>query len=77
MFRQAFWILRGVRRRDLLIANLKTIQRARKSAAAAASVKGKGKARDTTASLPPLKVVIMSATLEAEKFSRFFNGWVS
>ena len=62
---------------DLLIANLKTIQRARKSADAAAPLKGKGKAHDTAASLPPLKVVIMSATLEAEKFSKFFNGWVS
>ena len=64
-------------RTDLLIANLKTIQRASKSADAAAPLKGKGKARDTAASLPPLKVVIMSATLEAEKFSKFFNGWVS
>ena len=63
-------------RTDLLIANLKTIQRARKNADAAAPVKGKGKARDTAASLAPLKVVIMSATLEAEKFSKFFNGWV-
>ena len=63
-------------RTNLLIANLKTIQRARKSADAAVPVKGKGKARDTAASLPPLKVVIMSATLEAEKFSKFFNGWV-
>ena len=42
----------------------------------AALDKGKGKARDTAASLAPLKVVIMSATLEAEKFSKFFNGWV-
>ena len=64
-------------RTDLLIANLKTIQQARKSGSPGKnSDKGKGKARDTSGSLPPLKVVIMSATLEAEKFSRFFNGCV-
>ena len=62
-------------RTDLLIANLKTIQAARKSPAAPSDKrKGKGKARDTSGPLSPLKVVIMSATLEAEKFSRFFDG---
>ena len=58
-------------RTDLLIANLKTILQARNSPPAAKG-KGKGKAPEN-----PLKVVIMSATLEAEKFSKFFNGYVS
>ncbi|KAI0643096.1 P-loop containing nucleoside triphosphate hydrolase protein [Trametes meyenii] len=53
-------------RTDLLIANLKTIQKARNSPSDA-----KGKA---AAKLAPLKVVIMSATLEAEKFSKFYNN---
>ncbi|KAI0823300.1 P-loop containing nucleoside triphosphate hydrolase protein [Trametes gibbosa] len=53
-------------RTDLLIANLKTIQKTRN---APADTKGKACA----AKLTPLKVVIMSATLEAEKFSRFYN----
>ena len=54
-------------RTDLLITNLKEIQRRRNSPSDA---KGKGPA----AKLNPLKVIIMSATLDAEKFSRFFNG---
>lgn len=44
-------------RTDILIARLKEIQERRK--------------RDKGAN--PLKVVIMSATLDAEKFSRFYN----
>ncbi|KAI0761980.1 P-loop containing nucleoside triphosphate hydrolase protein [Trametes elegans] len=54
-------------RTDLLIANLKTIQKIRNGPWDA-----KGKA--SAAKLRPLKVVIMSATLEAEKFSRFYNN---
>lgn len=54
-------------RTDLLIANLKTIQNQRNSPA---DKKGKGLAT----SLNPLKIVVMSATLDADKFSRFFNG---
>ncbi|OSD02413.1 P-loop containing nucleoside triphosphate hydrolase protein [Trametes coccinea BRFM310] len=54
-------------RTDLLIANLKTIQQVRN---APADAKGKASA----AKLSPLKVVIMSATLEAEKFSKFYNN---
>lgn len=53
-------------RTDLLITNLKQIQRKRNSPS---DVKGKGAAEK----LNPLKVIIMSATLDAEKFSRFFN----
>ena len=41
-------------RTDLLIANLKTIQLARKSRRSEGKVKGKGKARDTSSLLLPL-----------------------
>jgi ATP-dependent RNA helicase DHX33 len=58
-------------RTDLLIANLKTILKERNGAS---EVNGKGKGRADTTN--PLKVVIMSATLDAEKFSRFFHKWV-
>ncbi|KAH7912940.1 P-loop containing nucleoside triphosphate hydrolase protein [Hygrophoropsis aurantiaca] len=53
-------------RTDFLIANLKTIQEKRNGAN---DVKGKRAASN----LNPLKIVIMSATLDAEKFSRFYN----
>lgn len=56
-------------RTDLLTANLKTIQKIRN---VPTDAKGKGSA----AKLTPLKVVIMSATLEAEKFSKFYNKCV-
>jgi HrpA-like RNA helicase len=56
-------------RTDILIANLKTIQMKRN--AADADVKGKGKA--PVLSLNPLKIVVMSATLDAEKFSKFYH----
>ncbi|KAF7296568.1 hypothetical protein HMN09_01063900 [Mycena chlorophos] len=46
-------------RTDLLLANLKRILRERN---------GSGKQKEN-----PLKVVVMSATMDAEKFSRFFN----
>lgn len=58
-------------RTDLLLANLKTILKER-NGAAMINGKGKGKADGTN----PLKVVIMSATLDAEKFSRFFHKCV-
>ncbi|EMD39744.1 hypothetical protein CERSUDRAFT_150408 [Gelatoporia subvermispora B] len=54
-------------RTDLLIANLKTIQKKRN---APLDAKGKGSA----AKLNPLKIIIMSATLDAEKFSAFYDG---
>lgn len=56
-------------RTDLLLANLKTIQRRRN---VAEDAKGKGKADK----LNPLKIVVMSATLDAEKFSKFFHKQV-
>jgi len=48
---------------DLLLGSLKRIQRARNS-----------KKPDADGNLPnPLKVIIMSATLDAERFSDFFD----
>lgn len=58
-------------RTDFLIANLKTIQTARNSEGDAGG-KGKGPA----SALNPLKLIIMSATLDAEKFSKFYNKLV-
>ena len=55
-------------RTDLLIANLKTVLKVRNGPA---TTKGKEPA------LSPLKVVIMSATLDAEKFSVFYDKCVS
>ncbi|KAF8817173.1 P-loop containing nucleoside triphosphate hydrolase protein [Phlegmacium glaucopus] len=56
-------------RTDLLIASLKTIQKQR-NAGGDASLKGKGNADSQN----PLKIVIMSATLDAEKFSKFYHN---
>lgn len=62
-------------RTDMLLGSLKRIQRDRNGSAAAtkANDKGKGKALPQ-GSVTPLKVIVMSATLDAERFSRFFNG---
>ncbi|KDR82400.1 hypothetical protein GALMADRAFT_237688 [Galerina marginata CBS 339.88] len=54
-------------RTDLLIGNLKRIQKLRNSPPDA-----KGKANSDASH--PLKIVIMSATLDAEKFSRFYHN---
>ncbi|KAJ3516974.1 hypothetical protein NLJ89_g793 [Agrocybe chaxingu] len=54
-------------RTDLLIANLKSIQKQRNPSP---NDKGKGKADSSN----PLKIVIMSATLDAEKFSKFYHN---
>ncbi|KAL0069171.1 Salivary acidic proline-rich phosphoprotein 1/2 [Marasmius tenuissimus] len=54
-------------RTDLLIANLKTIQQKRNDASQG---KGKGKEKEKER----LKIIIMSATLDAEKFAKFFPG---
>lgn len=59
-------------RTDILIANLKMIQMKRNVAALDVSGKGKGKA--LAPSLNPLKIVVMSATLDAEKFSKFYHN---
>lgn len=57
---------------DLLIASLKGIQYERRARVENAK-SGKGKGREE---VEPLKVVIMSATLDAEKFSRYFEKCV-
>ncbi|TFK39056.1 P-loop containing nucleoside triphosphate hydrolase protein [Crucibulum laeve] len=54
-------------RTDLLIANLKTIQKQRNRPR---DEKGKGNADK----MSPLKIVVMSATLDAEKFSKFYHN---
>lgn len=58
-------------RTDFLIANLKTILAKRNEVE---DKKGKGKGPLSESN--PLKIVIMSATLDAEKFSRFYNKFV-
>ena len=58
-------------RTDFLIANLKSILAKRNQLQ---DKKGKGKS--PLSALNPLKIVIMSATLDAEKFSRFYNKFV-
>ncbi|KZP26314.1 P-loop containing nucleoside triphosphate hydrolase protein [Athelia psychrophila] len=54
-------------RTDILIANLKTILQQRNGGT---DLKGKSRASNAN----PLRIVIMSATLDAEKFSKFFHG---
>ncbi|KAI0700071.1 Asp-Glu-Ala-His box polypeptide 33 [Cytidiella melzeri] len=54
-------------RTDILMANLKAIQRKR-------NTPGDRKGKGSEASLNLLKIVIMSATLDAEKFSAFYNN---
>ncbi|KAG6813168.1 hypothetical protein H0H92_013575 [Tricholoma furcatifolium] len=58
-------------RTDLLIANLKTIQKERNGLG---SGEGNRKGKENANKTNPLKIVIMSATLDAEKFSHFFNS---
>ena len=55
-------------RTDLLIANLKSIQKQRNPPH---DLKGKGSADGFN----PLRIIIMSATLDAEKFSNFFHKY--
>ena len=56
-------------RTDLILASLKKVLKARNGNSQDA--KGKAKAK-----VDPLKVVVMSATLDAKKFSMFFNEYV-
>ena len=58
-------------RTDFLIANLKTIQAKRNQVD-----EKKGKGKNPLSRSNPLKIIVMSATLDAEKFSRFYNGSV-
>ena len=75
-------------RTDMLLTSLKSIIKARNAQndtkqhfyptgdGKPSSGKGKGKAKDPDA-LPPLKVIIMSATLDADRFSKFFNKYAN
>lgn len=56
-------------RTDIVLASLKRILALRNGSGVDCNDKGKRKAN-------PLKVVIMSATLDAEKFSKFFDKYV-
>lgn len=58
-------------RTDLLMANLKTIQKKRNT-----NEDGQLKGKGNGDSQNPLKIVIMSATLDAEKFSKFYHKYV-
>ena len=58
-------------RTDFLIANLKTIQAKRNQVD-----EKKGKGKNPLSRSNPLKIIVMSATLDAEKFSRFYNKFV-
>ncbi|KAG8927600.1 putative ATP-dependent RNA helicase dhr2 [Tulasnella sp. 418] len=66
-------------RTDMLLTSLKSILRTRNGSGSreekpgGRKEKGKGKATDVDQP-PPLKVIIMSATLDAERFSDFFGG---
>ncbi|KAF8606648.1 P-loop containing nucleoside triphosphate hydrolase protein [Ceratobasidium sp. AG-I] len=62
-------------RTDMLLGSLKRIQRDRNGNTAATKTNDKGKGKASLgSSMTPLKVIVMSATLDAERFSRFFNG---
>ncbi|KAG8736516.1 putative ATP-dependent RNA helicase dhr2 [Ceratobasidium sp. 414] len=62
-------------RTDMLLGSLKRIQQDRSGQNSAVQPNGKGKAKASpTGVAGPLKVVVMSATLDAERFSRFFNN---
>lgn len=67
---------------DFICGALKRIQRIRKklvaeqNASLANGDKGKGKEKDAKDKVTELKIVIMSATLDPAKFSRFFETYV-
>ncbi|KAI0794894.1 P-loop containing nucleoside triphosphate hydrolase protein [Abortiporus biennis] len=58
-------------RTDLLLSNLKRIQKERN---VASGDSGGKKGKEPASKLNPLKVIIMSATLDAEKFSKFYGN---
>ncbi|KDN50454.1 hypothetical protein RSAG8_00952, partial [Rhizoctonia solani AG-8 WAC10335] len=61
-------------RTDMLLGSLKRIQQDRKEAMANRKGGDKGKGKAIPGNAGPLKVIVMSATLDAERFSRFFDG---
>lgn len=63
-------------RTDMLLGSLKRIQGDRNGNINVTKANDKGKGKAALGGLGPLKVIVMSATLDAERFSRFFNGSV-
>ncbi|KAJ1307538.1 hypothetical protein OPQ81_001635 [Rhizoctonia solani] len=61
-------------RTDMLLGSLKRIQQDRKEGITSKKGSEKGKEKANPVSAGPLKIIVMSATLDAERFSRFFNG---
>ncbi|CAE7121278.1 unnamed protein product [Rhizoctonia solani] len=61
-------------RTDMLLGALKRIQQDRKEGAVNRKGSEKGKEKAISVDAGPLKVIVMSATLDAERFSRFFDG---
>ncbi|THU78991.1 P-loop containing nucleoside triphosphate hydrolase protein [Dendrothele bispora CBS 962.96] len=61
-------------RTDLLISNLKVIQRQRNGNGTGENNYSKAKGKEKEKATNPLKIIIMSATLDAEKFAKFFSG---
>ncbi|THH26457.1 hypothetical protein EUX98_g7733 [Antrodiella citrinella] len=61
-------------RTDLLLANLKTIQKKRNGDPEGSRSSRTGKEKARVERRNPLKVVIMSATLDAEKFSKYYGN---
>lgn len=64
-------------RTDMLLGSLKRIQQDRSGNTTMTKANSKGKGKAVPGDVGPLKVIVMSATLDAERFSRFFNGFVS
>ncbi|KAG8692676.1 putative ATP-dependent RNA helicase dhr2, partial [Ceratobasidium sp. 395] len=62
-------------RTDMLLGSLKRIQRDRSGQNSMIQLNGKGKQKVVpSGGVGPLKIVVMSATLDAERFSEFFNN---
>ncbi|CAE6425567.1 unnamed protein product [Rhizoctonia solani] len=61
-------------RTDMLLGSLKRIQQDRKEGSSSRKGSDKGKEKAVFGNAGPLKIIVMSATLDAERFSRFFGG---
>ncbi|KAH7341759.1 P-loop containing nucleoside triphosphate hydrolase protein [Rhizoctonia solani] len=61
-------------RTDMLLGSLKRIQQDRKEGSSSRKGSDKGKEKAISGNAGPLKIIVMSATLDAERFSRFFDG---
>ncbi|KAG8794377.1 putative ATP-dependent RNA helicase dhr2, partial [Serendipita sp. 399] len=61
-------------RTDVLLANLKRIQKTRGSASTSASAEQSNGKRSERRDRRPLKIIVMSASLQAERFSNYLGG---